>query len=172
MISNPHISFAGKKDIPALVLLVNNAYRNVNEDQGWTTEADLFKGSRANEESLQHLFNEPHSVILKYTKDDEIIGCVYLQKQEAKMYLGVLGVSPALQDKGIGKDLLLAAEEYARDHKCKAITLTVISIRHELIEWYKRRGYRETGELRPFPDDKVNRPKQPLELLVLEKEIK
>ena len=31
--------------------------------------------------------------------------------------------------------------------------MTVISIRTELIAWYKRRGYAFTGETRPFPTD-------------------
>jgi hypothetical protein len=29
--------------------------------------------------------------------------------------------------------------------------MTVIIQREELIAWYERRGYRPTGELRPFP---------------------
>jgi ribosomal protein S18 acetylase RimI-like enzyme len=169
--SNHHISVADKKDIPALVELVNKAYRNVDANSGWTTEANLFEGSRANEESLKHLSDHSHSVFLKYAKDNKIVGCVYLHKQQSKMYLGVLAVSPECQDTGIGKELLSGAEEYARKHKCNTITMTVISIRQELVAWYKRRGYNETGEIKPFPYDKVNRPKQALELLVLEKKL-
>lgn len=169
VVNNEHISVSNKKDILSLVELVNKAYRNINANTGWTTEADLFEGSRATDESLKHLLDHPHGVILKYTKDNNIIGCVYLQKQDEKMYLGVLSVDPEFQDNGIGKALLSAAEEYALKHKCNTITMTVISIRRELVEWYKRRGYYPTGEVKPFPEDKVNRPKQPLELLVLEK---
>jgi hypothetical protein len=29
--------------------------------------------------------------------------------------------------------------------------MTVIDLRAELIAWYERRGYRRTGEYRPFP---------------------
>ena len=169
VVSNQHISVSDKKDVPALVDLVNKAYRNTDVKAGWTTEAKFFEGARANEESLKHLLNQPHSVILKYAKDNNIIGCVFLQKQEEKLYLGVLAVAPEFQDKGIGRELLFAAEEYAYKHKCNIITMTVISIRHELVEWYKRRGYYETGDVKPFPNDKVNRPNRSLELLVLEK---
>jgi len=169
VITNNCIFVSDKKDIPALVELVNKAYRNTDVNAGWTTEAELFEGARANEESLKHLLTQPHSVILKYTKDNSIIGCVFLQKQEEKLYLGVLAVAPEFQNKGIGKELLFAAEEYAYNHKCNTITMTVISIRYELVEWYKRRGYHETGQVKSFPNDKVNRPNRSLELLVLEK---
>ena len=33
------------------------------------------------------------------------------------------------------------------------IEMTVVSIRDTLIAWYERRGYRRTGEVRPFPYD-------------------
>jgi hypothetical protein len=33
--------------------------------------------------------------------------------------------------------------------------MTVIAQRTELIAWYERRGYRRTGEHRPFPYDDV-----------------
>jgi ribosomal protein S18 acetylase RimI-like enzyme len=81
-------------------------------------------------------------------------------------------VSPALQAKGIGKQLLAAAELYASEQGCQAVEMTVISIRHELIAWYNKRGYHSTGISKPFPvDDKFGIPKQPLEFIVLEKKL-
>jgi len=171
VVSNANISVAKASDIPELVRLINSAYRNSDSVKGWTNEAELFEGSRATHDSLKYLLDQPQSAILKYSKDNKIVGSVYLQKNRSQMYLGVLAVSPEFQDRGIGRELLAAAEEYASKHNCNRIMMTVISIRRELVDWYKRRGYRETGEVNPFPDDKVNRPKQPLELLVLEKEI-
>src|SRR5215831_496623 len=96
VLSNKHISVAEKKDVPAIVSLVNKAYRNSDQNSGWTTEAALFEGSRVTEDSLKHLLSQSNSVFLKYRKDDRIVGCVYLQKQQPKMYLGVLAVSPEL----------------------------------------------------------------------------
>jgi len=37
-------------------------------------------------------------------------GCVYLEKRQDKIYLGMLTVSPLEQAKGIGKQLLIEAE--------------------------------------------------------------
>ena len=84
----------------------------------------------------------------------------------------MLTVSPLLQNKGIGKKLLFASEDYAKQQNCSAVEMTVISARNEIIEWYKRHGYFETGETRPFPTDpEFGLPKQPLEFIVMEKQL-
>jgi len=82
----------------------------------------------------------------------------------------MFSVSPLLQAKGIGRQLLMAAEDYARQLACNTLTMTVISTRHELISWYQRRGYQPTGETLPFHHDKkFGNPKQPIDLIVMEK---
>jgi ribosomal protein S18 acetylase RimI-like enzyme len=71
---------------------------------------------------------------------------------------------------GIGKQLLKAVEEYAHHVRCGAIYMSVISVRTELIDWYKRHGYLETGERKPFIEDGLTgRHLKVLEFLVLEK---
>ena len=166
------IKVATKEDIPALVKLVNSAYRGESSKKGWTTEADLLDGIRTDEETLSRMVNRGDSVLLKCLNNlQELVGCVYLQKQDEKLYLGMLTVAPEIQAKGIGKTLLLkAAEEYAQIQECTAITMTVISLRKELIKWYERHGYKPTGAKKPFPNDpRFGIPKQPLEFIVLEK---
>ncbi|HET9825333.1 MAG TPA: GNAT family N-acetyltransferase [Chitinophagaceae bacterium] len=167
------ISPACFDDIPELVSLINSAYRGDDSRKGWTTEADLLDGDlRTDVESLLESWKNPNGVILKFVSAERVIGCVYLEKQGNKLYLGMLSVSPTAQGEGVGKKLLTAAEEYAKEHHCKAIVMTVISLRHELIAWYERHGYRRNGETRPFPnDEKFGVAKQPLEFSVLEKSL-
>jgi ribosomal protein S18 acetylase RimI-like enzyme len=84
----------------------------------------------------------------------------------------MFSVSPYLQAKGIGRELLLAAEAYAKQVNCHTLTMTVISTRLELINWYERRGFRATGEIQPFHHGKkFGVPKQHIELIVMEKEV-
>jgi ribosomal protein S18 acetylase RimI-like enzyme len=85
----------------------------------------------------------------------------------------MLTVRPHLQGKGIGKQLLKAAEEEASKQKCTSIFMTVISVREELIEWYVRNGYQLTGERKPFAfnDPRFGQPKMKLEFVVLEKKL-
>ena len=175
MANTVFVSIAEINDIPALVVLVNNAYRGEGSKKGWTTEADLLDGQRTDEKSLHELITKPCSVILKYTdKKNQLLGCVHLQPEHNKLYLGMLTVSPVLQGKGIGKKLLEASEEYARVHSYPAIVMTVISIRYELIEWYERKGYIRNGQTKPFPaaDPAFGIPLVPLEFIYLEKIIK
>lgn len=161
------------KDIPQLVTLINSAYRGDDSKKGWTTEADLLDGIRTDAGSLEQMINKKEAVILQSFNENNVLqGCVYLEKRQHKMYLGMLTVSPLEQAKGIGKQLLIEAEKYAAEQKCSIIEMTVISVRTELIGWYQKRGYANTGETKPFPKDiKFGIPKQPLEFIVMQKEI-
>ena len=160
-------------DVPELNVLVNTAYRGETSKQGWTTEANLLDGLRIDEETLYSYFGEPDVILLKHRDEKgKITGCVYLEVTVPKLYVGMFSVSPLLQAKGIGRLLLLAAEDHAKQLNCTVLTMTVISTRYELIRWYQRRGYKATGEIRPFHHDKkFGVPKQPIELIVMEKEI-
>lgn len=160
------------KDIPQLVTLINSAYRGEESKKGWTTEADLLEGQRVNAEGLEKIIHTPGAVILKCcNEEDDVIGCVYLKKNDNKMYLGMLTVSPTLQAGGIGKKILKASEEYAAQQDCDAIEMTVISVRKELIAWYQRHGYHDTGKRSPFPDDPLSTKKQALEFITMEKSL-
>ena len=82
----------------------------------------------------------------------------------------MFSVSPQLQGGGIGKKLLQAAEEYGRHLQMKAIYMSVISRRTELINWYMRHGYADTGERKPFIEDGITgKHLKPLEFMILEK---
>jgi len=85
----------------------------------------------------------------------------------------MLTVAPHLQNSGIGKQLLYAAEAYAQELQCTAVVMSVIYVRHELINWYERHGYKKTGATKPFlhTDPRFGIPKQPLEFLILEKTV-
>lgn len=165
------ITKAVAADAAELNVLVNSAYRGESSRQGWTTEADLLDGTRIDAAAIEELIQTPGLTILKYMEGEKILACVELKKENEKLYLGMLTVTPNLQGKGIGKILLNAAEEEARNEKCTSIFMTVISVRKELIDWYVRHGYKPTGEKKPFAfnDPRFGQPKQPLEFIVLEK---
>ncbi len=168
------ITHAVIEDIPQLVSLVNSAYRGEASKKGWTTEADLLDGIRTDEASLYIILNKPAAVILKYlNEENEIAGCVYLEKNNDELYLGMLSVLPEEQAQGIGKQLMKASEDYAQDYKLKAVVITVISVRTELIAWYERRGYKQTGQIKPFAEDKRSGvPTQPLQFIIMKKLLK
>ena len=67
---NRHIKTAKPFDIPAIVDLLNIAYRGETSRQGWTTEADLIAGNtRTDEYNVQEVMQEAGSIFLKYEND-------------------------------------------------------------------------------------------------------
>jgi ribosomal protein S18 acetylase RimI-like enzyme len=167
------ITKATLTDVTSLNKLINSAYRGESSKQGWTTEANLLEGLRTTEEELTKTILDPRNTILKFTDTNSIIACVLLIKKEKQLYLGMLTVSPDLQNSGIGKKLLQQAEIHAMSLGLPKIIMTVISVREELIAWYKRHGYSDTGTREPFPVSEVHvsLSKQPLEFIVLEKRL-
>lgn len=160
------------EDITDLTALINSAYRGESSRQGWTTESNLLDGMRIDEAAMQEYFANPEVTILKYISDrGELVGCVYLEKvKDNRLYLGMLTVKPTIQAQGIGRQLLQEAERIATALNIEAIKISVIPVRHELIAWYERRGYAATGQMLPFPTDtRFGIPRQPLELMVMEK---
>ncbi|HEY4325192.1 MAG TPA: GNAT family N-acetyltransferase [Mucilaginibacter sp.] len=167
------ITKATLADVPELNILVNSAYRGETSQLGWTSEAHLLDGIRIDETTLTGYFNDGKVIILKNTNDGgQITGCVYLEVRTPKLYVGMFSVSPLLQGKGVGKDLLLAAETCAKQLNCDTLIITVISTRSELIDWYQRRGFKATGEIEPFHEGtKFGIPKQHIELIIMEKKV-
>ncbi|MFH6935375.1 GNAT family N-acetyltransferase [Flavobacterium sp. FlaQc-30] len=167
------ITKAALQDIPALVTLINSAYRGESSKKGWTTEANLLEGKRTDEEEMTEILQDSKNTILKFTENDKIIGSVLLVEKGHQLYLGMLTVSPELQNSGIGKKLLAEAEIHAKTLGLSSIIMTVISVREELITWYKRHGYVDTGEKEAFPESGIHVTVSavPLEFIFLEKQL-
>ena len=165
------LATATPADAPRLTQFVNAAYRGDSSRQGWTTEANLLDGQRIDEAGLLDMLALPQAAILLYQNAaGELLGCFHVPPDAERLHLSMLAVAPAGQGQGVGKFLLRAAEDYGRQHGCTVSKMTVISVRPELIAYYERQGYHPTGATKPFPTDpRFGVPKQPLELLVLQK---
>ena len=161
-------------DIAALHNLIEKAYRGETAKQGWTHEADLLGGQRTDSKALQEIIDDPEQVILMAMAAENMQGCVQLSRlANGCAYLGMLTVDPALQAAGLGKAILTESEHHVRQHwQSRAMEMSVIKQREELIAYYERRGYVRTGEQRPFPldDPRFGLPKtDALEFTVLRK---
>lgn len=148
----PHIRLATLADVPALVPLVESAYRGEVSKAGWTTEADYLDGQRTDPEDIASIIGTPGQSIHVLEQDGRLLASVHLRHQGEHCFLGMFAVSPTLQGGGIGRRLVEHAEAFARDTlKATAMRMYVISIRDSLIAWYERLGYARTGETAPFP---------------------
>jgi ribosomal protein S18 acetylase RimI-like enzyme len=150
-------------DVDTIVALVNSAYRGESSRAGWTTEADILGGQRTDAEEISRLIAQDGSAILLCLRAGEIIGSVHVERVDAATaYMGMLVIRPVLQGQGLGRSLMDEAERFARtEWGASRIQMQVITLRHELIAYYERRGYLRTGEIRPFPatDPKFGLPK-------------
>ena len=163
-----HFTFknATVEDIPAVVSLVNAAYRGDESRRGWTTEADLLDGQRVDESTIA--VADPASDVVLLLADSVVVGCFEYRREGANAaYLGMVTVSPLKQNSGLGRMLLEEAEARARKEGRTELYMTVIGTRSELIQWYQRRGFCVTTEFREFPahDPRNGDPKVPVEAL-------
>jgi GNAT superfamily N-acetyltransferase len=107
--------------------------------------------------------------------DCALLGWVWLKPEDDYIwYLGSLSIEPRQQDRGLGRELLAAAEDWVRERGGLGIRMTVVNVRGTLISWYIRRGYVLTAETEPFPygDNRFGIPKRgDLQFVVLRKNL-
>lgn len=137
-------------DCSDIVRLVNRAYRPEPGCEGWTHESALVGGARITAAQVANSLR--HAVILLGLQGTTIVACIQIEIEVRSAHLGMLAVDPALQRAGVGKAILAHAEAYARDVLgAEEFLLTVVTARVELIAFYGRRGYADTGQRLPYP---------------------
>lgn len=175
MTASPTFRAATAEDVDAIVELVHSAYRGDSSRAGWTTEADLLDGQRTSPDDVLPLITATDSVVVLAETDDTILACCHVQRRGSRCYFGLFSVDPARQGGGVGKQVMEYAEELARTRwGCTVMEMTVIRQRTDLIAFYERRGYTDTGRRSPFPygDERFGLPqREDLEFTLLEKEL-
>ena len=169
---------AVESDYPAIIDLINLAFRGTGPEASWNTEVVFIEGPRLTESLFREELtakSEAHFLIHREHPSGPILGTVLLDpKPDNTWYLGLLTIHPSLQKNHLGRALLAAAEDFAREHRARRIQMTVVNVRDTLIAWYQRRGYTLTPETRPFPyhDERFGRPlRNDLYFVVLEKDL-
>jgi GNAT superfamily N-acetyltransferase len=168
-----------ESEYASVVDLINLAFRGAGPSAGWNSEAGYIEGSRLTESLLrEELGAKSDAILLTYREDSqgELLGTVSLEpKKDGLWYLGLLTMRPDLQNRQMGRALLAAAEDFARQNGACRICMSVVNLRTTLIAWYERRGYHLTGETQPFPygDERFGRPlRYDLHFVVLEKDFR
>jgi ribosomal protein S18 acetylase RimI-like enzyme len=88
--------------------------------------------------------------------------------------IGMLAVSPTAQNIGLGRLLVTAAEKLAKERfGATRAHMHVASVRDELMQWYDRLGYSQTGVVKPFPGPEagIQALKENLQFVVIEKRL-
>ena len=130
-------------DVPALVQLINAAYR---------VEEFFVNGDRINEEYVRTHIGIPGAdfLVIEGPEKKGLIGTVYVEIRGDRGYFGLLSVDPSRQKQGIGGALVESAESYCRAAACRALDIEVVNLRTELPAFYARFGFTPYGTA-PFP---------------------
>jgi ribosomal protein S18 acetylase RimI-like enzyme len=173
-----HLEQATEADYPAIINLVNAAYRGNGAVESWNIEAGIIEGTRLTDSLLREdLAAKPHAhfLVTRDPKTGSIIGTVWLEHVDNDAwYLGLFTIDPALQKQHLGRALLNAAEEFAKSHGARSMRMGVLGVRDTLIAWYERRGYDRTGETEPYPygDNRFGTPlRDDLKFVILQKQL-
>ena len=124
----------------------------------WKSLLELLYGAfaymetRIDPPSSLHLLNEEaiiekaaeETLLLAYD-DDQLVGCCFLKDMGEKMYLGKLAVRKDGQNSGIGAVLVNHAIGLCREQGKKLIELQSRVELTEVHDFFRRRGFRQTG---------------------------
>ncbi|KAI0449090.1 acyl-CoA N-acyltransferase [Xylaria acuta] len=152
--SNLNFRLATIADAVPLERLINTAFRNDKTTQVFLS-ADHTGVDVTNAPNLIAKINQPDCAVVAVT--DSSTGSIVAHGSVRKVddtcaWFGMLAVDVNCQKQGLGGQVLAWAEQYARrEWGSLRMEFDVVNTRAELIAWYKRRGYQETGKTAPFP---------------------
>lgn len=153
------IRTATEADLDSILNLVNSAYQveRFFKNQDRLTAEDL----------LSHFKS---GTILLTEDAGAITGCIYVTRSGNRAYFGLLAIDPSRQKTGIGRRLVAAAEEFARETGARFMDLRIIHLREELPAIYKKLGYHVTGTA-PYPSERHHVLTQPVHFICMTKEL-
>ena len=144
----PMMRIATADDAAMLARLINDAF---------IVEAFFKIGDRTNAEEIAALMRNGGEFLVT-EHSGRVSGCVYLNCTGERAYFGMLSIDPPLQHRGLGMQLIEAVEARARDRGCRTMDIHVVDLREDLLPYYRRLGYVDSGRL-PFSEpERASRP--------------
>ena len=138
---------AGAQDVPAIVALLNAAFAMerdfMDRDRIYPSEVDAYM--------------KAGTYFVVDSRSGALDACMYLERRGDRMYLGMLAVNPLRQGGGLGRQLMMAAEQRAAEAGCQALDIRVVNLRTELPPFYRKLGFVENGT-EPLTDPTLKKP--------------
>jgi len=122
-------------DVEAITTVINAAFKRA--------ESFFIERDRIDYDAVRRFMQCGQFLLLE--DDRGLAGCVYVEKRGDRAYTGLLAVDPSRQKAGLGSQLMIAAEDHARESGSRFMDIRIVSLRRELPEFYFRRGYTPTG---------------------------
>jgi ribosomal protein S18 acetylase RimI-like enzyme len=132
---NLPIRVAGANDRDRLIPLINAAF---------AAAEPFMTGPRTDPERLTTAM-QTGALLLAEDAAGQLSASVYTDVRGERGYVGMLAVDRAHQGSGIGRRMMEAAEDHLRAQGCAAVDISVLSLRPELLPFYRKLGFVETG---------------------------
>jgi ribosomal protein S18 acetylase RimI-like enzyme len=118
-------------------------------------EADSFASDKLSRRSLLHLIRSPSAIVLVAARGTEVLGdaAVLLRRGSRRARLYSIAVDAREAGRGVGSQLMEAAENAARGRKAERLHLEVRADNAAAIRFYQRRGYKEVGRRDRYYED-------------------
>jgi len=155
--SSVQVRIAQREDAKIITTVINSAFRSAE---------DFFvEGDRVDVGEVLNFLSIGKFLLAE--SEHTVLGCVYVEprhldsggsptRSQDRAYLGLLAVGPAHQQTGLGSRLMDAAEDYCRAVGLRFMEIKVVNLRKELVGFYRKRGYVETGTS-AFPAEVVTK---------------
>jgi GNAT superfamily N-acetyltransferase len=151
---------AGDTDVPALVDLINRAYR---------VEDFFAYGDRTSDAEVRARIGRPGGAFLMIEDEGGLAGAVFVQVTGDRGFFAMLAVDPGRQKQGLGRRLLEAVEAHCRAAGCRHLDMDMLSVRKELPAFYAKFGF-EPYDTAPF--DEPSRLQEPIHYVLMTKPLK
>ncbi len=140
------IRTAGADDAVAIAALLNEAF---------AMERDFVDRDRTSVEEISALLRGGTFFVVDGER--RLAACMYIEPRGDRAYLGMLAVDPAAQKRGLGREMMAAAESHIASLGCTAIDIRIVNRRTELPPFYRRLGFVDSGT-EPFEDPLLTKP--------------
>jgi GNAT superfamily N-acetyltransferase len=132
--SGLRIRVATEKDMAAMMDIVNAAF----------AIETFLDGTRTDKERMSEMMREVEYLVGQDERD-RIVACVYTESRGERGYFGMLAVAPSQQGKGLARQMIEAAEKHCHQRGCRWMDISVLSLRTELLPFYRHLGYAESS---------------------------
>jgi predicted N-acetyltransferase YhbS len=122
-------------DVPRIVALLNAAF---------AMERDFIDKDRTSAPEIER-YMTTGSFLVVDGDGGALESCMYLEKRSERLYLGMLAVNPSQQGRGVGRQMMTAAERHAAALGCSAIDIRIVNRRTELPPFYRALGFVDNG---------------------------
>jgi predicted N-acetyltransferase YhbS len=122
-------------DVPRIVALLNAAF---------VMERDFIDKDRTSAPEIERYMTTGTFFVVDGDANG-LASCMYLERRGDRLYLGMLAVNPSQQGRGVGRQMMAAAERQADSLGCNAIDIRIVSRRTELPPFYRALGFVDNG---------------------------